>query len=576
MNNKSITLTILFSLLSYGFLEAQDAKVNKQVEVIKSYSPTIGKGIKLDIEPSMEKTIVLEAPKFDYSIAYKPQRYIPNISTLESFDVTNFEKKKTHNLYADLAFGYPLNTRLNAIYSTNPKNNLYAAVALRHEGFFGKLVNDYDQKLSGTTTTNSIGGMLAYRKNRLLFDANVGYAFNLYNQYGYFSPVNDVLFSDQHKKQLFHNFDFDISVGTDFGYNNKWDAKFYTSAIYLNDNYRTSESDIFLGGLVSKGFKDGRHRVSLALEYMHIAQGVNNTPPYPSVSKPTGAFDGMNIMPSYRYHTSTFTAEVGLKMYYTFNPLTSSVNNTDKSVFLPQLLLQYHTKRFSPYVAIKGDYQYNSFASLSAINPYLISGFCAPNGYNLDFVIGLKGSASTWLNYNLEGGYQRADNVVMFKNVLDGNVFDVLTNNFDNFIFKAEFSVLMMERLSVNASYDFVSYGEAKRGVDMMAYGLPEHTLNLSMFYKATERWSFELSGELQSSRTFLGDYLTNDGSPLQHSVTNSVPTTFNLGLGAGYAFSKTFTATLDLSNILNQKLYQYNHYRGVGFCAMIGIKAKF
>lgn len=575
MNKRLITLTILFPIISSGFVLAQEAKLNKQVEVVKSYSPTIGKGIKLDIEPTIEKSIVLESPKFDYSIAYNPQKYRPEISTLESFDVTNFENKKINNIYMDAGLGYPLNTRLNFIYSTNPKKNLYAGVALRHNGFFGKLVNDYGEKLAATTMTNSVGIMLKYRKKRLLFDANVGYALDLYNLYGNYSPINSVNFSDDYKKQHFNNFDFDLSVGTDFGYNNKWDAKFYTSAIYLNDNYRTSESDIFLGGVVSKGFKDGRHRVSLNLEYMHIAQGGKNIPPFPSPNKAVGSYDGINIMPSYRYHTAKFTAEVGMKLYHSFKTLTNSINNSDKTVVLPQLLVQYNTKRFSPYIAIKGDYQYNSFAALSAINPYIISGFSAPNGHNLDFVVGVKGSAFTWLNYSLEGGYQRADNVVMFKNVLDGSVFDVMTNNFDNFIFKAEMSVFMMEKLSLNFKYNFVSYGKAKRGIDMMAYGLPEHTLNLSMLYKASQKWSFKLTGNLMSSRIFLEDYMVAS-SPSQTFITNRVPVKFNLGLGAAFAFSKTFTATLDLTNILNQKMYEYNRYRGEGFGAMIGIKAKF
>ena len=58
--------------------------------------------------------------------------------------------------------------------------------------------------------------------------------------------------------------------------------------------------------------------------------------------------------------------------------------------------------------------------------------------------------------------------------------------------------------------------------------------------------------------------------------MLNPVGTTFDLRVGAEYNVSRRIGVFLNGNNLLNQKLYRFNRYPGLGINALAGVKLQF
>ena len=129
-------------------------------------------------------------------------------------------------------------------------------------------------------------------------------------------------------------------------------------------------------------------------------------------------------------------------------------------------------------------------------------------------------------------------------------------------------SVQMMNKFIASVNYVYQ---------DVSPIIMAQHELNLNLQYKFHPKWTAKLNGELLTSRDFYEIYGNRRTTIVDKDMeVNSVPTTIDLALGIEYKLSKTFSFTIDFGNILNQKLYKFNHYSGMGISAMGGVNISF
>ncbi len=558
-------ISILTLALAFGFVSVygQEKKtVSKSVEVVKQYSPKIGSAIKQDITPDEVTKIVLEAPKFNYSIAYKPEPYMPRINTLESFRVSTHDIRQVNKGYAHLSVGYPLQSKANFAYTTNPAKNLFVAGGFNHYGFWGKLENDLAQKLDASETQNSVFAMIDYRKNRFLINGGVAYSYDMFDKYGFKTveivPNTELAVpTNKHQKV-----EFDVNAGTPYTMGKLWDGKFYTNATYFNSNDGTarkfSETLITLGTEVSKGFTDGRHRAYVGLGYSYY-KGKLNHEIVEDIFRNTAST--LSVLPKYRYlgKKGEFNAQLGFVVE--FNNFMENKATTVKP--LPQLSYSYKTKHITMFAGIRSQYIYNTNENLTAINPYIVSGHTAANTTTGDAYLGLDATIGKWFSIKAEGGATYSDKMIYFYNMNLGNEFGVRIA--DKLLFgfaNISASAMLMDKLIANIDYRF-------RSVDLYTYA--KHEMDFNLKYTISPKFFAKAKASLMSSRKMLSIYGAN-GTISEENI----PTKLNLGLGAEYMINRVFSVTLDLDNILNSDLYKFNSYKGMGISVMAGVSAKF
>ncbi len=573
---KKVILICLSIFVSISSFAQNKQELNKNVEVVKKYSPKVGSAVKYDIIPESVTKLVFQSPVFDYSIAYRPEPYSQKISALESFDIAAISGGYD-NGYAEVGLGYPLKSKASIYYTTKPKDKWFVGGGLTHDGFWGKLKNDENDRVDAFDTQNSVFGLVNYKTSNFKIDAQLQYDYDSYDKYGVYFPVDKPL-DYPLLTNSFNKINYSVSAGTLFSPSSKWNLRGYSYGTYIADNNKFTESDINIGMDASLGFINNTHRLMLSTEYSFYSANRVNQPSFGD-SDPYPYSGILDVSPSYRRTGKHSLLEVELGLVTLFNKNTFGYSSSADFKFLPSLRYELRTKRFKLFTGVQSEYNDNTYASLIDQNPYMVSGTTYGVSNSLKGYLGLGGTVSTWFNWQVESGYEKLNNEILFVNfsydlpnisntVVDEG-FTPASASGSYFYVETFLSVEMIDKIRASVNYRYES---------AIIFGRAQHNLDVGVRYRFHPKWTATLNGELLSSRSFLESHVSIPPSGIVDNALfiNNIPTTLDLGVGVEYEFSKLFTFTADISNILNEKLYQFNHYSGVGINAMLGVNISF
>ena len=597
--NKNILLLglalILPSLVSAQKKEKGSKVLSEKVEVTKSYIPKIGKSSKRDITPTQEDNMQIDIPKLKYTISYKPEKYPFTINYLEIPSYKMDQPDKLYNCYADFMIGAPLSTRANFFYNTSIQKTMIAGVAVNHNGFFGKLENNMGNDLSATETTNDLLLYFQYQKDKLKVKISLLESFDIYNRYGY-SNINGGkipdLTTDDTFKQHFIKTSANVEIGTPFINKNDLDAKFYAAFNTVSDKYSFNESIYQAGILVHKGFEKINSVLEGRLEYLSVVTSGKfqvtdlegeeqvHTPPVDlepgdeySLNNKFSSSGFLSFAPRYKFAYEGVNIDLGVKMVFDFN---GNVNNYKQGVttIIPQAELSYSfmSGAIKPYIKIDGEFINNNYFSLTQNNPYVVQGLTAPNSVLRKYMFGLRGTVGASLTYNLHAGLRQSRDLLMYVNLENGNLFSLMRNDFDNFELGFQVGYVLNSVVALNLDIEYIDYNSSKNDEfeAKTAYGYSPLVAKFGINVRPMDALLLSANIAINSSRTFI-----SKKAP-EIYVENRVGTVCDLKLRAEYKISDRFAVSLNGENLLNQKLYEYNNYRGIGINILGGVSYKF
>lgn len=581
-HNKKILLLGLF-LLSPSLLFAQKKILSEKVEVTKSYTPKIGKASKRDIQPLAEEVLQIEVPKLNYSITYKPEKYPFIINTL---DVPSYQLVESENLYrgyADLSVGVPFSTKFNLFYTSTELRNTILGASLNHRGFWGKLDDNVGKKRSASETENDLSLFFEYQNGNLKTKISANQSYDAFKRYGF--NVADV--KKDNSSQHFLKTTANAEIGTTFEDLNKFNINLAASVNVISDNYGYNLSIYQAGTLLSKGFRKINSRLEARLEYLsevptrkfNLYQIYGETPierPTPDPGNiaeadlkysPTGL---LSVAPRYLFNYKGLNVDLGVKMSFDFN---GDKNNYKQGVstILPNVELSYSFLKggLKPYGKIDGQYISNNYFTMTEQNPYIVEGLTAPNSVIRRYLFGFSGNLKSNFNYDVYVGLRQSRDLLMYVNIEEGNIFSVLRGDFDNTEIGLEIGYMLNSILSFNLKANYIDYDNTGALVDNIAIGHSPLTARLIVNLFPTKKLSLSVGGEFLSERKF-GSIINDE------LIINKVGSVFDLSLGGEYKLTKRMAVSLKGSNLLNQKLYPYNNYRGIGVDVMAGLSYKF
>lgn len=559
----TLSLLLISQLYSYG-----QESLDKQVTVTRSFDHTLSSATKSSFIP-LEENISVDAAELEYTITPTPIEYSLTTTKL-AWDDVDLTKVESSSLFsARAALGMPIQSLLDGYYGCALPYNLTAGVELNHYGYYGKLTNDADIKESAGNTTNHLGAHLNYRKSKLNGSIGMGYDYNSYNKYGYISdPVDGDL-----AKERYNIFNVNMSLGT-------------ISEDYSDGVYGRLSLDLTKGSNISK---DGDTKTKISgniglpissVGAIDLALGFTNLARNDSFHDQT--YQNIDITPTYSYVNKRMKLRLGIKYLATTYGDDQDIYDQKRTHILPVANLEFITggNSFVPYLKVDADYQINSLVEMSYLNPYLLEATPIPTTINQDMSLGMKGSVGTLFQYNGYFGVDMVKNMVMYANVEDGASF--LPYWCDNSSFKVgvELSARVTKAITIFGSWHYNDYGNkigkapSIFGEELQSeiYGVAQHRAEIAAKYSYEDLFDITIKGNIVGERTFI-EYLDIYSGTASY---NQVGAKADISILGTYHYDDRWSLFAELRNLANQKLYEYNLYRGLGFNGLLGVAYKF
>lgn len=578
-----IAVAFILSLPTLSF--SQEKILTDQVEITKSYLPEVGKAKKRDVRPSEEASVSIEIPELKYNITYTPERYPFTFTQLTAPSYKINKDEELNKGYLEAGIGLPLNSALHFGYGSTSGINSIFAIRVDHDGFWGKLKDELGEKQSATTTENSLGAMYEYKNKDFRIKLDVNQAFDKYNRYGLSSDVEADNISQHFLKSVIN-----AEIGSNFDNMDKFNYNIYAQINVIVDNYGFSETTYKAGALLSHNMKEINSRIEGTIEYISTVPSRdfilypnnsldNFTPPTDSYGATTSTYDYsptgiLSVAPQYVFDYHDVNIRVGAQLALDFN---GNINNYKQGVatFIPKIKLSYNIADgvVTPYVAADGNYQMNNYFTLSELNPYIMEGLTAPNTVLRRYVIGLDGNIEPNISYKVEAGIRDVKDLLMFVNIEDGNIFSTIQDDYCNLELLAELGYLINDELHIDLSFNYINY---KKNYDLTndtnetVIGYAPLTIKIDGYYKVSEDLTLQAGIKYLSGRYF-GEAADDDTITVKE-----VGGCLDLGVKGEYMLDKKLGVNLRLSNLLNQELYPYGNYKGVGISALAGISYRF
>lgn len=589
-------LFILVSLSTLGTVAALRAQtggeLNRQMEVTRAYEPTVNEAPKLDIKPNMVDTVALR-PEFDYSITPLPISYGFQVSPFRAAMVDVNDYRLYTPFYVKAALGVPFQSLLDFYYNTTGMKKGFVSAYLNHYGSWSKIKNDNGVKPPSTQTFNKVGALGERRFGRYSLNGEIGYDYDLVSRYGYYTggkalPETFDTTADG-LRQRFSTIHGRVAFGDTFEDLSHFNFRVGAQAAHFTDRYDYKQTDFKVGLELGKCFGD-RHEVTLRAQYA----GYRGDNAFKSNN------DLVTVAPLYHLKTGKFDFALGVD--YTFNQLSDYYITWDRSnhhYLFPrfQLRLDVTNGYFVPYVEIDGRVRSNDYRSLTFENPYMSSGYIEPNTVEYNGRVGFTGSFSSSFSYRVYGGATIYKDLLMpaslfspsfdpsepFENGDDqfGQTFTMLSDSLTMWTVGADLEGRISGSFGIEAS---VQYKGFSGGFYEHVSGVPNFTARLNLRYSYRDKLILNLGGTFLSARHFieLAGYYLNPGpggdknSPKGYYTFARVKPTVDLSLSAEYRISPLIGVFVQGNNLINQKLYRFYHYPGLGINMLAGVKLSF
>lgn len=369
-----------------------------EIEVIKTFKPTLSDAIKIPVNPNPE-TPETTMPEFKYKQPEQQYQTLPTMYAIKPISLGTALLPKLKNNYTRIGFGNYI-TPVFEIYLTSLRNKNWQG------GVFAKHLSSTGDKEFNNFSNNTL-----YAFGKRFFDAgsisaDAYYYRNVAYLYGY-QPESLKLKADDYK--LIYN-TIDVKLAYENKVKDSNDLSLKVNANYYNysNNRNVTDNDFLAAGIFSKRY------VGVLFD-LKTAININNTG-YKDFSYNRTYFD---FNPRATLNDVDFYLKGGFNLTY-----MSDSNRSEQSgvFFYPVAEAGYHIikEKLTTYAGLTGDYKKNTFRSISSENPFTLgrSDTALHGIYNtnrqIEFYLGLKGSLDKRTFFSIYGSVANYKNMLFF------------------------------------------------------------------------------------------------------------------------------------------------------------------
>ncbi|MDE7470907.1 MAG: hypothetical protein K2M57_05625 [Paramuribaculum sp.] len=279
------------------------------------------------------------------------------------------------------------------------------------------------------------------------------------------------------------------------------------------------------------------------------------------------------IMPTYRYKSEQFTADLGLRLDISHNSgKTVHVAPNIKLAWLP-------TEQVTVWAKAGGGEVQNTLASIYSFTPY-ITPLDSYGNSNVPVTIdgGITVGPFSGAYVKLYGGWAKAKNWLVpgsYSWLCDGYSMDMIDISGYHAGITAGYSYRRLAEIEVSAEI-------APQGEDKGYYlwrDRAKQVISATLTVHPLEQLDVNAGWELRSGRITNEKYGVDPGfdiDRISNWLTADYPTLSNVSLGARWRFNRNVSAFADVQNLLNHKNVTYIGEGARGIHGMIGVALKF
>ncbi|MEG1842002.1 MAG: hypothetical protein RRZ83_00060 [Alistipes sp.] len=551
---------ILYILLFCVLPSVVAAQVEKSVEVVKDYVPSVAGATKLPIVPNMVDTVMLR-PDIDYSITPLAMATTLTHNSIRPATVTYWEFNRPQPFYLKLGAGYPFRSVVDFYASTQNTSTGYLLGYLNHDGRYADIRNDFGLKANSLQMNNRVGIAAGKYIGSHLFEGEFTYDNRLRHRYG-------TVVTDDASSALINYGEFGVKVrfGDDFKDLHRLNFNIALQGTLFNDasDVATNISkarQTQLGVNLALARKFGHHTIRLQGLYEHRA-GVRAIADYWD--------DVLSAGVRYGYDGEVVDFALGADYYY-----DKIVGAAERHYVIPALSVRFNfgSQAFIPTIEVDGKLRNNSFATLTQLNPYTTRMWLDKSTIDYNMRVGVDGA--------LAGGklaYRIFAEVSIHENQLLWTVTDPHTRTE-----VAAFQPMQAHQtvVSFNGELEYKPSNRFHFLVGLHGYTYDEnaslHNGSPSFEGRVQARY-YAKNVSFGVTATMLGERAWSivDGNMEQLVGSFCVPFTVDLSADVAWQLSSGISLFAELRNLADVRLYELPYYRDYGVGFMAGVKFAF
>ncbi|MDA3928061.1 MAG: hypothetical protein PF541_03835 [Prolixibacteraceae bacterium] len=577
MKKVNIIITSIILLLSANILNAQtDSTLNKEVEVIKAYQPSISDAYKIGTNPRINDTLNY-TPSFEYRIYSKDIPVEKTINHLPVVQLGNPPRTKSNLGYVKGALGNAWTPYGELYINTTPSKKTDFGLQMKHFSSRPSVLLNNGLKMKAPNSNNLARVFMKNYFRKSILDWEIKYNRDRINYYGF--PGTDTLSYRQteansttlNSKQALNNATAKMKLintnnraklgyTINLGYNYFWNA---TTQTAHEANYK---------GLFSKKERKYTIALSTVFDYYYQNNVVNNI----DNTLLNHQFYNVEITPTISFSKEFFDLTAGFNLGTIIGADSTLLWNIS-----PNIYFAYHPIKgiMSLFAGADGGFSANSYKQSALKNPYInYNTELKPSEEVIRIYGGIKGKISRKLSYLFDVNYAINQNEAFFfleeEKSSQGSIVDNL--------FSVEYDDINLLKLGGNIRYSSNDFSLNLQGnyyvydaknLTILSH-MPDFDISLNSTFKITKQISSTIGFNYIGARVAkykLSDYTSNPTLPIITESANKLDQIIDLNLAVNYRYSQKVNFFLDASNILNQKYEVWNGYNQQGLLILIG-----
>jgi len=586
----------------------QDTLVNtieRDVEVVNNYLPTISNPYKLQVDPVIDDTMSYKAT-FKYEVLNKVETVKTKPDSLQVATMDFNPEQMPYNAWVKGGIGNYGAFIGQLVYNIGTNEKYHLNIDLGNSSALGKVkLHETDKKVKAPTTNTWFKTDYAKFYSKVALDADLKFSNYTYKHYGYESIDKELQYIDANGNAISGDLltnDFkqrQTSIDINLGFNNRLidpRDKFSFGAKagfgYFSNKTHISERDIHF---------DGYLRFPIKTNYLFdINTAVNNA----NVSVDDDAFEGglYNGSPnglSTRKHTDvTLTPHFGIDFDHItlragLNFVLDFGGEEDNFYYQPDIYADFNVSdgAASLYLGLTGGYRANTFRELAKINPWVSSdsydrAYVMEDGaYKemqttqtpIKMVAGVRAKIAHSVAFDIAAEYESFDDEVFFVNKKFAkadtisaksfsyvNMFEVINENGKVKRVKGELSITPTAKTQVLLKGTYFKW-ELDNLVE--AWYKPKYEAGVDVRFFWNERLLIKAGVNSTGAR-----YAYN----AEKDAKEKLDMILDINLGAEYRINSRWTAFLDCNNLAAQDYRKWLGYSSHRVNAIGGITFKF
>jgi hypothetical protein len=547
-------LSFLFSLVN-----AQEKLPSDTFRVVKEYQPTLIDANKISFEPVIDDSL-----KIDLDLNYTfINKQVPVSFELEPIPPAKIKGEpliKLYNGYARLGVGNAL-VPFGEVYYTNLRSKKFAS------GVHASYLNMAEvNNMKGSDMDKmhlEVFGKRFWKTNTL--DARLGFDRHAFNYYGYYripgaTGASELPNSDL--EQYYNKFSASATLASTKrdSFNLRHSG---TLEYFLTSNKSSlSENNIKAKANLNQFRNSELYNLDIELDYNSYEGNQDNTI--------------FALKPQISTIGDKFRINAGLGIYM-------NAGNTADFHFFPLAEVKYNVIEdvLVPYAGVKGEIRRVNYNTITSENPFVSEDIALANSnekYNL--YLGLRGTLSSKLSFNVRGASIKTDNAYLYVQVPDTN--RVLSKDYfltydeiDELQIRGELVYRLNEKIKVYAQGEYFSFDTDK---ETEAWHRPALKVSTSASYNLRDKILLSLD------LIYWGEQYARDLDPVNGNNTLSTPVfktktldaIFDANLGVEYRYTKRLSAFVKFNNIGGINFEKYKDYPTQGFNVWGGLTYAF